>query len=78
MNKKREVARSLMKEKKEAIERGVKDKMRNLEGELIDEMMHTALNIDVDEEVDRRIAAMRQMLEERPIDESASKSVSVS
>ena len=77
MNKKRDLVRNLMKEKKDAIDRGVREKMRHLEGDMIDEMIRTALSLDVDQEVDRRIEKARQMLELGQIDESASKSVSV-
>lgn len=40
-----------MSEKKAAIDRGVKEKMRNLESDMIDEAMQMALNLDVDKEV---------------------------
>ena len=39
LNKKRDFVRQLMKEKREAIDKGVKEKMRNYESELIDEML---------------------------------------
>jgi hypothetical protein len=39
LNKKRAYVRQLMKEKQEAVDRGVKDKMRNYESEMIDEML---------------------------------------
>jgi len=39
LNKKRGFVRELMKEKKDAVERGVRDKMRHLESDMIDEMM---------------------------------------
>jgi hypothetical protein len=42
-------------EKKKAIEKGVKDKIVNLESDMIDEMMQTALNIDIDEEIEKRV-----------------------
>ena len=37
-----------MKEKKAAVDRGVRDKMKNLESDMIDDMLHHALNLDVD------------------------------
>ena len=48
-----------MKEKREAIDRGVKEKMGHLESEMIDEMMQAALNLDVDQEVEKRVAMAR-------------------
>jgi len=48
LNKKREFVRQLMKEKKAAVDRGVRDKMKNLESDMIDDMLHHALNLDVD------------------------------
>lgn len=39
LNKKREYVRQLIKEKQSAIDRGVKDKMRDLESDMIDEAM---------------------------------------
>lgn len=44
-----------MKEKREAVDRGVKEKMRNYESELIDEMLQQALNLNVEDEVEKRI-----------------------
>jgi hypothetical protein len=48
LNKKREYVQQLMQEKKDAIERGVREKMRDLESDMIDEAMQMALNLDVD------------------------------
>jgi hypothetical protein len=45
----------LLVEKQKAIERGVKDKIGNLESEMIDEMMKTALEIDVEAEIEKRV-----------------------
>jgi len=39
LNKKREYVKQLMNEKKQAVERGVKEKLRNFESEMIDEML---------------------------------------
>lgn len=64
-----------MKEKKEAVERGVTEKMKNLESEMIDDMLYHALNLDVDKEVESRIEIARKMVEDGRIEESASKSV---
>ena len=74
LNKKRDMVKKLMREKKDAVERGVRDKMKNLESDMIDEMMQEALNLDVDDEVERRIEKARQVLEHGQIDESVSKS----
>jgi len=63
-----------MKEKKDAVERGVKDKMKNLESEMIYDMLYHALNLDVDKEVETRIEIARKMVEDGRIEESASKS----
>lgn len=62
-----------MKEKKEAVERGVKEKMRNLESEMIDDMLYHALNLDVDKEIETRIEHARKMVEDGRIEESESK-----
>lgn len=51
LNKKREFVRQLMTEKREAIERGVKAELSRLEGEMVDDMMRTALDLDVDKEI---------------------------
>lgn len=72
LNKKRDFVKQLMKEKKSAVEKGVKDKMRNFESEMIDEMLQAALNLDVDAEVENRIEIARKMVEEGRIDESSS------
>jgi len=74
LNKKRDLVKKLMREKKDAVERKVRDKMKNLESDMIDEMMQTALNLDVDDEVERRIEKARQVLEQGQIEESVSKS----
>lgn len=42
-------------EKRKAIEKGVKEKIGNLESEMIDEMMQTALNIDIEAEIEKRV-----------------------
>ena len=42
-------------EKKDAIDKGVKDRMKDLESDMVDEMMQAALNLDVDEEIEKRI-----------------------
>jgi hypothetical protein len=42
-------------EKKDAIDKGVKDRMKDLENDMVDEMMQAALNLDVDEEIEKRI-----------------------
>jgi hypothetical protein len=44
-----------MVEKKEAIDKGVKDRMKDLESDMVDEMMQAALNLDVDDEIEKRI-----------------------
>ena len=51
LNKKRDFVKQLMREKQDAVDRGVKDKMKNFESDMIDEMMQAALNMDVEEEV---------------------------
>ena len=48
LNKKREYVRQLIQEKKNAIDRGVKERVRNLESDMIDEAMQMALQLDVD------------------------------
>ena len=63
-----------MKEKKDAVERGVKDKMKNLESEMVDEMLYHALRLDVDKEVESRVEMARKMVEDGRIEESATKS----
>jgi hypothetical protein len=63
INKKKEYVRQLMKEKTEAVERGVKEKMKNYESEMVDEMLQAALNLDVNQEVEKRIEVARQMVE---------------
>ena len=75
LNKKREFVRQLMKEKKEAVDRGVRDKMKNLESDMIDDMLYHALNLDVDKEIDSRLDIARKLVEEGKIEESASKSI---
>ena len=62
-------------EKKDAIDKGVKDRMKDLESDMVDEMMQAALNLDVDDEIEKRIQMAKQMVEEGRIDESASKSI---
>jgi hypothetical protein len=39
LNKKRDIVQKLMAEKKEAVDKKVRDKMKNLESDMIDEMM---------------------------------------
>ena len=51
INKKREFVRELMREKKEAIEKGVKERMGELESDMVDEMMQAALGLDVETEI---------------------------
>ena len=63
-----------MKEKKDAVERGVKDKMKNLESEMIDDMLYHALNLDVDKEVESRIDMARKIVKDGRTEESTSKS----
>ena len=63
-----------MKEKKDAVERGVKDKMKNLESEMVDEMLYHALRLDVEKEVESRVEMARKMVEDGRIEESATKS----
>ena len=55
INKKRDFVRQLMIEKKDAIDKGVKDRMKDLESDMVDEMMQAALNLDVDDEIEKRI-----------------------
>ena len=64
INKKKDYVRQLMKEKQEAVERGVKEKMKNYENDMVDEMLQAALNLDVNEEVEKRIEVARQMVEQ--------------
>lgn len=64
-----------MKEKKEAVDRGVRDKMKNLESDMIDDMLYHALNLDVEKEIDSRLDIARKLVEEGKIEESASKSI---
>ena len=74
LNKKREFVRQLMKEKKEAVDRGVSDKMKNIESDMIDDMLYHALNLDVEKEIDSRLEIARKLVEDGQIDESAAKS----
>ena len=62
-------------EKKQAIDKGVKDRMTDLENDMVDEMMQAALNLDVEDEIEKRIQLAKKMVEEGKIDESASKSI---
>ena len=64
----------MLEEKKDAVERGVRDRMKHFESEMIDEMMQAALNLDVDAEVEARVNAARTAIENKPIEESDSKS----
>ena len=63
LKKKREFVRQLLNEKREAIERGVQDEMSRMEGEMIDDMMRTALSLDVDQEIEKRVKLARSMVE---------------
>lgn len=72
LNKKRDLVKKLMAEKKEAVDKKVREKMKNLESDMIDEMMQTALNYDVDEEVERRISKAREVLEQTKAEDSFS------
>ena len=75
INKKRQFVQQLVKEKQVAIEAGVKERIKNLENEVIDEMMQAALGLDVDKEIEKRVRLAQKMLKEDKIEESASKSV---
>lgn len=55
MQNKRAIVKDLMQAKKDAIDKGVKERMKELEGEMVDEMMQAALNLDIDREVDKKI-----------------------
>lgn len=70
LNKKREYVRELMKEKQQAVERGVRDKISNYESEMIDEMLQAAIKLNVDDEVDRRVEIARKLVEDGQIEES--------
>ena len=48
--------------------------MSNLEGDMINDMLQAALNLDVDTEVEKRINMARQMIESGKYDESLSRS----
>ena len=74
LNKKREYVKRLMKEKNDAIERGVQEKIGNLESEMIDEAMQQALNLDVDQEVNRRVQRAKRDLEQNRLGEESMKS----
>ena len=52
-----------MQEKKQAIDKGVEEKLIKMESDMIDEMMQTALNLDVDEEISKRVKKARQLVE---------------
>ena len=60
---KREFVRQLLNEKREAIEKGVRDELSRLEGEMIDDMMRTALNLDVDAEIQKRVHMAKGMID---------------
>ena len=62
-------------EKKAAIDKGVKNRMKDMESDMVDEMMQAALTLDVEEEIEKRIAMAKQMVEVDNVDESASKSL---
>ena len=47
------------------MERGVKEKIRNFESEMIDEMLQAALNIDVDKEIESRLDRARRVAEDQ-------------
>ena len=80
MQNKRAIVKDLMQAKKDAIDKGVKERMKELEGEMVDEMMQAALNLDIDREVDKKIKQIKEMaaeqsvkMESENIEESASK-----
>ena len=66
-----------MDEKKQAIEKGVKERIKDLESDMVDDMMQAALGLDVEAEIERRLNIAKNLVDEGRIDESASKSVSV-
>lgn len=68
LNKKREYVRQLIQEKRDAIDRGVKEKMRDLESDMIDEAMQMALQLDVDAEVEKRMGLLRQKIDETKLE----------
>lgn len=76
LNKKKEFVKQLFDEKQQAIERGVKEKVVNLESNMIDEMMQMALNIDIEAEIEKRVQLAKKISEFA--DESISKSGSFS
>jgi hypothetical protein len=55
------------------VERGVKEKMKNYESDMVDEMLQAALNLVVNSEVEKRIEVARQMVEQGRSDGSGSK-----
>jgi len=62
--------RSLIKEKQQAIEKGVAEKLQEMEGDVVEEMMQAALNLDVEKEIERRIEIAKQLAETGRVDES--------
>ena len=51
----------------------MKEKMKNYESDMVDEMLQAALNLDVNTEVEKRIEVARQMVEQGRSDGSGSK-----
>lgn len=59
IEKKRDFVNDLMAQKNEAIEKGVKEELSKYEGAMLDDMMQHALNLDVDQEIQRRVQLAR-------------------
>lgn len=64
MVKKKVTAKKLLQEKEKAIQEGIKQKMKNIEAEYVDELLNEALNLDVDREIEKRIKGARQAYDE--------------
>lgn len=60
----------MIQEKKSAIDRGVKERVRNLESDMIDEAMQMALQLDVDKEIEKRVGLLKEKINEAKLEQS--------
>ena len=62
--KKKEAAQALLEQKEKAIQEGLKAKLENYQEDVAEELIQKALNLDVNEEINKRYQAARRQIEE--------------
>ena len=64
LQKKKDAALKLLEEKEKAIKKGLQNKLEKFQENVAEDLLHKALELDIDDEINKRFEQMRRKIEE--------------